>query len=165
MLQTSATVAIGLNFLATTVHLNLRSNTDRDKHGHFWSFFTIQSQSIELTTTLHFTLKVLWCSNHLMQKMTHKTSPIYPFESIFQKFCFEILMIFKVLDTATKGPVHLELFCQLGSVAGLVIQANWWLTFEDDLKSGGWPCFTTQGTSVRTGLAKSMVTLVEIGDG
>jgi hypothetical protein len=32
----------------------------------------------------------------------------------------------------------------LGSVAGPVIQANGRLTFEDDLRSGGLLCFTTQ---------------------
>jgi hypothetical protein len=36
--------------------------------GHFWPFSTIQSQGIELTKTLLFILKVLWCSNNLMQK-------------------------------------------------------------------------------------------------
>ena len=33
---------------------------------------------------------------------------------------------------------------KLGSVAGPVIQANGRLTFEDDLRSGGLPYFTTQ---------------------
>ena len=33
---------------------------------------------------------------------------------------------------------------KLGSVAGLVIQANGRLTFEDDLRSGGLLYFTTQ---------------------
>ena len=33
-----------------------------------WPFFKIQSQGIELTKTLLFILKVLWCSNNLMQK-------------------------------------------------------------------------------------------------
>ena len=33
---------------------------------------------------------------------------------------------------------------KLGSVAGPVIQANGRLTFEDDLRSGGLLCFTTQ---------------------
>ena len=45
--------------------------------GHFWPFFTIQSQGIELTKTLLFILKVLWCSNNLMQKMTSITPSIY----------------------------------------------------------------------------------------
>ena len=35
-----------------------------------------------------------------------------------------------------------------GSVAGPVIKANGRLTFEDDLRSGGLLCFTTQQTSV-----------------
>ena len=54
---------------------------------------------------------------------------------------------------------------QLGSVAGPVIQANGRMTFEDDLRSGGLLCFTTQSTSIRTGVADSMVTLGETGDG
>jgi hypothetical protein len=41
--------------------------------GHFWPFFIIKSQGIELTKTLLFILKVLWCSNNLMQKMTSIT--------------------------------------------------------------------------------------------
>ena len=46
-----------------------------------------------------------------------------------------------------------------------VIQANGRLTFEDDLRLGGLLCFTTQWTSVSTGLADSMVTLGEPGNG
>ena len=53
----------------------------------------------------------------------------------------------------------------LGSVAGPVIQANWRLIFEDDLRLGGLLCFTTQWTSVFTGLAEGMVTLKEPYDG
>ena len=37
------------------------------------------------------------------------------------------------------------------SVVGTVIQANGRMTFEDDLRSGGLLCFTTQWTSVRKG--------------
>ena len=48
---------------------------------------------------------------------------------------------------------------KLGSVAGPVIQANGRLTFEDDLRPGGLLCFTTQWTSVCTGLVDSLVTL------
>ena len=48
-----------------------------------------------------------------------------------------------------------------GSVVGPVTQANWRLTFEDDVRSGGLLYFTTQFTNVCTGLAKSMVTLGE----
>ena len=33
---------------------------------------------------------------------------------------------------------------ELGSVAGPIFQANGRLTFEDDLRSGGLLCFTTQ---------------------
>ena len=54
----------------------------------------------------------------------------------------------------------MELPNELGSVAGPVIQANGRLTFEDDLRSGGLLCFC-----IRTGLAESMVTLGEPGDG
>ena len=46
-------------------------------------------------------------------------------------------------------------------LSGPVIQANRRLTFEDYLRSGGLLCFTTQWTSVHTGLADSMVTLGE----
>ena len=46
---------------------------------------------------------------------------------------------------------------------GPVIQANGRLTFEDDLRSWGLLCFTTQWTSVRTELVNSMVTLGEPG--
>ena len=53
-----------------------------------------------------------------------------------------------------------------GSIlSGPVIQANGRLTFEDDLRSGGLLCFTTQWTSNPNGLADSMVTLEEPGDG
>ena len=45
--------------------------------GHFWPFLTIQTQGIEQTTTILFILKVLWCSNNLMQKMTSMTLSIY----------------------------------------------------------------------------------------
>ena len=51
---------------------------------------------------------------------------------------------------------------ELGSVAG---PKNGRLTFEDDLRSGVLLCYTTKRTSVRTGLADSMVTLGEPGDG
>jgi hypothetical protein len=40
------------------------------------------------------------------------------------------------------------------------VQGTPW-TLEDDLRSGGLLCFTTQRTSVRTELADSMVTLGE----
>ena len=46
---------------------------------------------------------------------------------------------------------------------GPVIQANGRLIFEDDLRSGGLLGFTT--LHFRTGLADSMVTLGEPGDG
>ena len=43
------------------------------ENGHFLPFFIIHSQRIEQTTTLLFILKILWCSNNLMQKMTSKS--------------------------------------------------------------------------------------------
>jgi hypothetical protein len=43
------------------------------EHGHFWPFFTIQSQGIEQTKTLLFILKVLWWSNNMMQKSENET--------------------------------------------------------------------------------------------
>ena len=46
----------------------------------------------------------------------------------------------------------------LGSVAGLVIQANGRLAFEDDLRSGGLLCFISMNASILTELADSMVT-------
>ena len=59
------------------------------EHGHFWPFFTIQIQGIEQTTNLLFILKVLRCSNNLMQKNDFY-NPFYllnsPSESNFQKF-------------------------------------------------------------------------------
>ena len=46
-----------------------------------WSFlvvfFTTQIQGIEQNIPLHFTLKVLWFSNNMMQKMTSITPSIY----------------------------------------------------------------------------------------
>jgi hypothetical protein len=42
---------------------------------HFSQY--VQSQGKELTKTLLFILKVLWCSNNLMQKMTSITPSIY----------------------------------------------------------------------------------------
>ena len=59
----------------------------------FWPFFTIQRQGIEQTTNLLFILKVLRCSNNLMQKL-------WP----------EILTLKKDLDKPTVGLVHLQLF-------------------------------------------------------
>ena len=66
-------------------------------------------QGIELTKTLLFILKVLWCSNKLMQKQMASTYNYFylwncPFESIFQNVCFEIITIFKVLDHPTIDP-------------------------------------------------------------
>ena len=59
----------------------------------------IQSQSIKQTTTLILILNI---------------NPFYildyPYKDIFQKICFKILTIFKVLGNLTKGPVHVELF-------------------------------------------------------
>ena len=52
---------------------------------------------------------------------------------------------------------------ELGSVVGPVIQANWRLTFEDDLRSGGLLYFILMNVSVRTELADSMVTPGEPG--
>ena len=59
----------------------------------------------------------------------------------------------------------LKLFFELGSVAGPVIQPNGRLSFEDDLRSRGLLYCVSQQTSVRTELADSMVTLVELRDG
>ena len=46
--------------------------------------------------------------------MTSISNPFYllfyPFESIFQKICLDILAIFKVLAKTTRGPINLELF-------------------------------------------------------
>ena len=53
----------------------------------------------------------------------------------------------------------------MGSVAGPVIQANGRLSFEDGLRSGGLLYCVSQGISVRTELADSMVTLGEPRDG
>jgi hypothetical protein len=53
--------------------------------------------------------------------------------------------------------------CQLGSVAGPVIQANGRLTFEDDLRSGGLLCFISMNASIPTELVDSMVTPGEPG--
>ena len=50
---------------------------------------------------------------------------------------------------------------QLESDAGPVIQANGWLTFKGELRSGGLLFFTTQWTIVRTELANSMDILRE----
>ena len=52
---------------------------------------------------------------------------------------------------------------KLGSVAGLVIQANGRLTFEDDLRPGGLLFFISMNASVCTELADSMVTPGEPG--
>ena len=54
-------------------------------------------------------------------------------------------------------------FAKLGSVAGPVIQANWRLTFEDELRSGDLLCFISMNARVRTELADSMVTPGEPG--
>ena len=57
------------------------------EHDHFWPFFTMQRQGIEQTTNLLFILKVLRCSNNLMQKMTSITPSIY--KTIHQKVIFK----------------------------------------------------------------------------
>ena len=68
--------------------------------GHF-----SQSQGIKMTKTLLFILKFLWCSNNLMQKNDFY-NPLYLlnylFESIFEKFWPEILIIMKDLDNPTQ---------------------------------------------------------------
>jgi hypothetical protein len=54
------------------------------EHGHFWPFFTIQSQAIEQTTTLHFI-----CNNNLMKERTSITTSIYEiihFQVFFKTF-------------------------------------------------------------------------------
>ena len=56
-------------------------------------------------------------------------------------YCFSSVVINSYGDIH-KGHQHLNK--ELGSVAGPVIQASGRLTFEDDLRSGGLLCFTTQ---------------------
>ena len=68
-------------------------------------------------------------------------------------------MVFTYLYTKKADDISLR------SVAGPVIQGNGRLTFADGLRSEGLLCFTTQQTSSRTGLAESIVTLGEPGDG
>ena len=83
----------------------------------FLPFFTIQSQGIELTKTLLFILKVLWCSNNLMQQMTSKTPSIFKIIhlKVFFKKMLEILTIFKGLAYPTRCLVTFELFCSFAS--------------------------------------------------
>ena len=57
------------------------------EHGHFWLFFTIQRQGLEQTTNLLFILKVLRCSNNLMQRMTS----IIPIKLFIRKYFSKIL--------------------------------------------------------------------------
>ena len=57
------------------------------KHDHIWPFFTIQRQGLGQTINLIFILKVLRCSNNLMQKMTSITPSIY--KTIHQKVIFK----------------------------------------------------------------------------
>jgi hypothetical protein len=57
------------------------------EHGHFWPFFTIQRQGIEKTRNLLFILKVLRCSNNLIQGMTSTTPSTY--KNIYQKVFFK----------------------------------------------------------------------------
>ena len=61
--------------------------------------------------------------------------------------------IFQVVEFLTFGYIIRQM--KLEFVAGPAIQANGRLTFEDDLRSGGLLCYTTQWTSVCTGLAYS----------
>ena len=59
----------------------------------------------------------------------------------------EVIKALNVLGFTTWNELqsgNLLVICKLGSVAGPVIQANGRLTFEDDLRSGGLLCFTTQ---------------------
>ena len=57
------------------------------EHDHIWPFFTIQRQGLGQTINLIFILKVLRCSNNLMQKMTSITPSIY--KTIHQKVIFK----------------------------------------------------------------------------
>jgi hypothetical protein len=53
------------------------------------AIFTIQSHGIEQTKTMLFILKVLWCSNYLMQKLTSTTpsiNEIIHLQEFFKKF-------------------------------------------------------------------------------
>ena len=54
-------------------------------------------------------------------------------------------------------------FARWDRLRGPVMQANWRLTFEDDLRSGGLLCFISMNASIRTELADSMVTPGELG--
>ena len=67
------------------------------KNDHFWPFFTIQRQGIEQTTNLLFILKVLRCSNNLMQEMTSITPSIY--KTVHQK-----VILTPMKDKPTVGP-------------------------------------------------------------
>ena len=83
------------------------------EHGHFWPNFTIQSQEVEQTTFMLFIMKVLWCSNNLMQKMTFITPST---EISIWKYCSKILLrnfhqIQGLKSYPTVRPVTLELFC------------------------------------------------------
>ena len=54
----------------------------------FAIFLKIQSQGMEQSATLFFILKVLWCTNNLMQNMTFVTP--YPFRRPFW-VCYTLL--------------------------------------------------------------------------
>ena len=99
----------------------------------------------------------------------------YTLYQIFQRLrIFKGLRLFQTLEYVAESKICLTPFClflkphdifwELGSVAGPVIQANRRLTFEDDSRSGGLLCFISMNASVRIELADSMVTPGEPGD-
>ena len=61
--------------------------------------------------------------------------------NVIQKF---VQLFFKRFEKIENNIIYVENTEQLGSVAGPVIQPNGRLIFEDDLRSGGLLCFTTQ---------------------
>ena len=54
---------------------------------------------------------------------------------------------------------YIKVWGELRSVAGPVIQANWRLSFEDDLRAGGLLYCVSQWTSIRTELADTVWSL------
>ena len=69
------------------------------ENGCFWPFFTIQSQRIEQTILWEFfILKVFWCSNNLMQKLTSIT-PTYKIISHLKVFFKYFAQKFELLSS------------------------------------------------------------------
>ena len=95
----------------------------------FWPCFTIQSQGIEQAKTLHFTLKVLWCSNNLMEK-NEFYNPFYLWKYRFECMYFSKNLpknfnLFQGFRQSYKRPVTFRAISSLCFRGSWLDSLNW----------------------------------------